>query len=62
MSNGEVENIVMQPRCVFCKHEHPIAAVYAMSHGNAACHNCGRTPPVYRDVELYRKALKTGWQ
>jgi hypothetical protein len=46
----------MQPRCVRCKGEIPAAAVWAFSHGHAAC-QCGHLPQVYTDRALYREAL-----
>lgn len=52
-------NVVMQPRCVFCAREHYVLGVHAISHGHGACHNCGRTPPVYTSIERYRDALRT---
>lgn len=53
---GEPEP-VMQFRCVRCKSEHHVLAVYAISLGAAGCASCGHIPPVFYVEELYRKAL-----
>ncbi len=48
----------MQPRCIFCKREQYMPAVYSISHGEHPCCWCGCTPPVFRDEAAYREALR----
>jgi hypothetical protein len=52
------EDLVMQPRCIFCKREQYMPAVYSISHGEHPCCWCGCTPPVFRDEAAYREALR----
>jgi hypothetical protein len=51
-------DVVVQPRCVHCGMEHYALAVWAISHGHGACHNCGFTPPVFTNPQEYRDALR----
>lgn len=55
---GQANRPVIQTRCVYCGGEHYALAVIAVSHGHAACHNCGRTPGVFTDLDAYRVAVR----
>lgn len=50
-------DVVIQPRCVFCKRDHYTLAAPAISHGEAGCHHCGRISPVFTDDADYQAAL-----
>lgn len=52
------ERIVLQPRCISCDTEHYGPAVFAISHGEARCGNCGLRPPVFTDPAAYAEALR----
>lgn len=54
----DVDDVVIQPRCVFCGHEHYVLAVIAISYANASCGRCGRVPPIFLDENAYRARLQ----
>lgn len=51
------EGVVMQPRCIGCGVGHYGPGVFAISHGEARCGQCGLLPPVFHDEGAYREAL-----
>lgn len=57
---GNDPPVIWQPRCIFCGLEHYIIATLAISRGEAACHNCGRVPPVFHDRDEYLARLAQG--
>jgi hypothetical protein len=58
-ASANADNVIYQSRCIFCKREQYTLAVPAISHGHAGCAWCGRTPPVFTDLQRYRAALKS---
>lgn len=50
--------LIYQSRCVSCAAQHPKRLVIAISHGVAACPNCGVVPGVFRDLEAYRRVMR----
>lgn len=53
----ELDQVVMQTQCVWCKYNQWAQRVYAVSHGEAGCTWCGIVPPVYYAEADYRAAL-----
>lgn len=52
------EDVVMQPRCVYCDTEHHAPRVMVISLGVAPCAGCGQIPPVFRSSHDYYAALR----
>lgn len=50
--------VVMQLRCIFCKREQYMPAVWDISFGRKPCTWCVHTPPVFTDEAAYREALR----
>lgn len=61
MERPDPDDVVYQPRCIYCKGEHYALGVPAISHGDAGCYRCGRVPPVFTSETAYRAALREGW-
>lgn len=58
-TNGDEEmDIVMQARCVYCKHEQYALNVFYVSTGQGGCAFCGHKPRVYRVLDEYRADLR----
>lgn len=55
---SENKEPVMQDRCIYCKMEQYIPAVYSISHGESCCVWCGKVPPVFTDEKEYREELR----
>jgi hypothetical protein len=49
-------NIAMQERCIYCKREQYIPAVWEISHGERPCVWCGKTSKKMSESE-YLKLL-----
>jgi hypothetical protein len=53
----ETVKVIMQTKCIYCKKEQYSPVVYPVSHGEMGCAMCGKVPPVFTDIDEYRKEL-----
>jgi hypothetical protein len=51
------KDVIMQTTCIYCKQEQYAISVYPVSHGEMGCAMCGKVPPVFTDIDEYRKEL-----